>query len=62
MNDLSRQSTSPTLPFWPFPSLFGPAAPQNLNQPINPGWSFGNFIVNEQNSTAPDSERDIVAT
>jgi hypothetical protein len=30
-------------------------------QPINPGWTFGNLTVNEQNSSAPDTERDIVA-
>jgi hypothetical protein len=30
-------------------------------QPINPGWTFGNLTINEQNSSAPDTERDIVA-
>jgi hypothetical protein len=36
-------------------------APQNLMQPINTGWTFGNLIqVNEQNSTAPDTEQEIV--
>lgn len=36
-------------------------APQNLAQPINPGWTFGNLIqVTEQNSTAPDVEQRIL--
>ena len=36
-------------------------APQSLTQPINPGWSFGNVInVTEQNSTAPDTEQEIL--
>jgi hypothetical protein len=37
-------------------------APQSLEQPINPGWSFGNVItVNSVNSSAPDVERQIVS-
>ncbi len=36
-------------------------APQSLTQPINPGWTFGNLIqVTEANSTAPDTEQEIV--
>jgi len=36
-------------------------APNNLTQPINPGWTFGNVIqVNESNSTAPHTEQEIV--
>lgn len=35
-------------------------APQTLTQPILPGWSFGNVIVNGQNSTAPDTEQEIL--
>jgi hypothetical protein len=36
-------------------------APQNLTQPINTGWTFGNLIqVTEQNSSAPDTEQQIV--
>jgi hypothetical protein len=30
-------------------------------QPINPGWTFGNVVVNEVNSSAPDTERQILA-
>lgn len=41
-------------------ALFG-LAPGQLTQPINPGWSFGNLIVNEQNSSAPEVERAVVA-
>ena len=40
-------------PSWPV------SAPTNLNQPILPGWSL--FTVNENNSSAPDTERRIVA-
>ena len=36
-------------------------APQKLWQSINSGWSFGNIIVNEQNSSAPQTEQAIVA-
>src|SRR5918993_3209381 len=36
-------------------------APSQLSQPINPGWSFGNLIVNESNSSAPSTELAIVA-
>jgi hypothetical protein len=36
-------------------------APAALNQPINPGWTFGNITVNSVNSSAPDVERDIVS-
>jgi hypothetical protein len=36
--------------------------PRSLTQPINPGWTFGNLIqVTEQNSTAPDTEQQIVS-
>ncbi len=36
--------------------------PQNLVQPILPGWNLGSIINGtEENSTAPDTERDIVA-
>lgn len=35
--------------------------PHSLTQPINPGWTFGNLIqVNERNSSAPDTEQQIV--
>ena len=51
-----------SLPFpwiWPsFPSL----APQQLTQPIGSGWIFANSVsVTEQNSSAPDTERRVVA-
>lgn len=36
-------------------------APQKLWQSINSGWSFGNIIVNENNSSAPQTEQAIVA-
>ncbi len=36
-------------------------APRELIQPINPGWTFGNVVIDAQNSSAPETERDIVA-
>lgn len=39
---------------WPLP----PLAPQQLTQPINPGWSA--VSVNYHNSTAPDIEREVL--
>jgi hypothetical protein len=45
-------STSPYM--WPF-NLF---APGNLNQPILPGWSFGNVSVNYAGNA--DIEKDVV--
>ncbi len=59
-------TTSPNWNGWPFwfanieraPAL----VPNTLDQPINPGWTFGNLIsVTEQNSSSPDTERAIVA-
>ncbi len=63
----NSSTTSPTLTGWPMTPLdfldrLLPAAPKTLTQPINPGWTFGNLIsVTEQNSSAPDTERNIVA-
>jgi hypothetical protein len=63
----NASTTSPTwngLPLWPFAILErAPAlAPNQLDQPINQGWTFGNAIsVTEVNSKAPDTERNIVA-
>ncbi|WJR76270.1 hypothetical protein [Bradyrhizobium sp. NP1] len=52
-------------PFWMKGSMPNPldvfAAPQNLVQPILPGWVFGSVSVTEQNSSDPDTERAIVA-
>ncbi|HMC14575.1 MAG TPA: hypothetical protein VKI18_03020 [Albitalea sp.] len=37
-------------------------APQFLNQPINPGWTLGSVInITENNSSAPDTEREVLA-
>ncbi len=68
MTGTSNPSTqSSSLTGWPMSPLdfferLLPTAPRSLNQPINPGWTFGNLIsVTEQNSSAPDTERNIVA-
>ncbi len=51
---LALQATQALTPPWLL-------APQTLTQPINPGWTFGNLIqVTEANSTAPDTEQEIV--
>jgi len=42
---------SNSFPFWPL----------SFNQPILPGWTFGNIVVNENNSSAPATELAIVA-
>jgi DNA-directed RNA polymerase subunit H (RpoH/RPB5) len=63
-NPSSTSSTWNGLPLWPFAILErAPAlAPNQLDQPINQGWTFGNMIsVTEVNSRAPDTERNIVA-
>lgn len=45
-----------------FQALPGGLAPESLNQPILPGWTFGNSVViNETNSSSPETERRIVA-
>jgi hypothetical protein len=57
--DKPADSTS-NLPWWLSPWLpGGGTAPQHLSQPILPGWSF--FSITEQNSSRPDTEREIVA-
>jgi hypothetical protein len=50
---------------WPMPGASSAPQftfrPERLWQPINPGWSFGNLIVNQQNSSAPEVEQAIVS-
>ncbi|HEY2752821.1 hypothetical protein [Phenylobacterium sp.] len=56
--------TSPGLePPWWMKAWFTPwpATGGELVQPILPGWTIGGLVVNEQNSSAPDTERQIVA-
>jgi hypothetical protein len=45
----------------PFALWWGWLAPGQLTQPILPGWTFSGVTVNEQNSSAPDTEREIVS-
>lgn len=60
--DPSKTPVWPVWPAWPFWLPPTPAASDEFIQPINPGWTFGNLIsVTEQNSSAPDTERDIVS-
>jgi hypothetical protein len=35
-------------------------SPQQLQQPINTGWTFGNVLVTAQNSTSPEVEQAVV--
>jgi hypothetical protein len=45
---------------WASPSVS--LAPQTLSQPILPGWIFANTVdVTDQNSSSPETERQIVA-
>src|SRR3954470_18014846 len=44
-----------------FPFVWPWSGATTLQQPILPGWSFGNVIVNNQNSSAPAMELDIVS-
>ena len=63
------QLSSPPMWNWPswlkgsMPNPFDVfAAPQSLVQPILPGWVFGSVTnITEQNSSAPDTEQQIVA-
>lgn len=69
MPDAEDSSKIPTWPFWaPWQVMaemlngLSASAPRTLEQPILPGWMFGSVInVTERNSSAPDTERDIVA-
>jgi hypothetical protein len=56
---MTDPSSSPYL-FDPF-NFFGTRPGGGLNEPILPGWSFGNVIVNTQNSGAPATEGAIVS-
>mgnify|MGYP000049332324 CR=1 FL=1 len=53
-------SLEPWTSFWR-PWIAASLAPQQLWQSINSGWSFGNVIVNENNSSAPQTEQAILA-
>jgi hypothetical protein len=54
----SSDATDQWMRLWfPWASL----APQELSQPINPGWTFGNVVINERNSSAPGTEQAILA-
>ena len=69
MPDAKDSSNNLTWPFWaPWQVMaeilggLSASAPRTLEQPILPGWMFGSVInVTERNSSAPDTERDIVA-
>ncbi len=64
----SSASSYPYNLFWWLPAgnpianaSFDGTSSAGLVQPILPGWSFGDVIVNEANSNAPDTEQRIVA-
>jgi len=68
---MSNDSQLSNAPRWDWPSWMkgsmpNPldffAAPRNFVQPILPGWVFGSVTnITETNSSAPDTEREIVA-
>jgi hypothetical protein len=51
-------------PPWWLKAWFPSRSPNGgeIVQPILPGWTVGGVVINEQNSSAPDTERRIVAT
>jgi hypothetical protein len=68
---MSRDSQLSNPPVWDWPSWMKGSipnpldvftAPRTLVQPILPGWVFGSVTnVTEQNSSAPETEREIIA-
>jgi hypothetical protein len=68
MSVTSERTGAPALA-WPWSAwadavagLSGRFAPHELHQPINPGWILAQSVtVNERNSSAPETERKIVA-
>lgn len=46
-------------PAGPVPGAIGSLAPEQLIQPINPGWVFGNVSITTRNSGDPETERRI---
>jgi molecular chaperone DnaK (HSP70) len=69
MTARSQQEAFSSWPAWPwFPwtssvqALGSAFTPQQVNQAINPGWIFAQGVtINAQNSSSPETERDIVA-
>jgi hypothetical protein len=57
----SRADSTETVFSWPWGWRWPNLAPQQLAQPINPGWSFGNLIVNTSNSSAPEVEQEVLS-
>ncbi|MEO8298347.1 MAG: hypothetical protein ABI574_11130 [Burkholderiales bacterium] len=63
----SASASAPSFAGWPWPwPLTGQVpsfgfAPTQLQQPINPGWTFGNVVVNSANSSAPAVEQAVVS-
>jgi hypothetical protein len=48
--------------WWPFAGSSA-TAPENLEQPILPGWIFGSVVnINERNSAAPEAEAAVLRT
>ena len=60
-NDRSATTPDPLSAWLQQPWRWWGLAPQQLTQPINPGWSFGNLIVNNANSSAPEVEQAVVS-
>lgn len=68
MSQPSQSAEWPTWWSWPWRMMSAWAnppvslAPQTLSQPILPGWIFANTVsVTEENSSSPETERQIVA-
>jgi hypothetical protein len=59
---MSDPSAALEFPWW-MKAWFPSSSPTGADfvQPILPGWTVGGIVVNEQNSSAPETEREIVA-
>src|SRR5215468_8365700 len=65
---MGNNSSLSNAQLWDWPSLIKDSMSipfsffRNFEQPILPGWVFGSVTnITEQNSTAPDTEREIIA-
>ncbi len=47
--------------YFPWLAYMPALAPHKLEQPINQGWTFGNVMITQQNSNAPDIEHAIAS-
>jgi hypothetical protein len=61
MTDTPPASSDALQKLFPWLAYMPSYAPQQLVQPINQGWTFGNVMVTTQNSSAPGIEHAIAS-